>query len=61
MHDERMRRGTSLRGMGAPATKRALETPRVLKFDQQLIGVEMPPIDDRPHIVVVDQEQVGDR
>jgi hypothetical protein len=43
-----------------PEPRRASETPRVLQFDQQLIGVETPSIDDRPHVVVVDHKQVGD-
>ena len=53
-------RGGCADALSRPESRRALETPRVLQLDQQLIGVEMPTIDDRPHVVVVDKEQVGD-
>jgi hypothetical protein len=33
-----------------------LETPSVLEFDQELIGIELPPIQQRPHVVVINDE-----
>jgi hypothetical protein len=38
-----------------------LEAPRVLEFDEQLIRVQPPAVQERPHVVVVDDEQVTDR
>src|SRR5580765_5625804 len=32
----------------------------VLQLDQELIRIEPPPIEDRPHVVVVDDEQISD-
>jgi hypothetical protein len=35
-----------------------LHPPGVLKFDQQLVGFLLPPIEDRADVVVVDDEEV---
>src|SRR5262245_13177186 len=43
------------------STLDALETPRVLEFDQELVGIELPPIQHRTYVVVVDDEEIGHR
>src|SRR5215203_5663370 len=47
-------------GPSQPAT-RASETPRVLKFDQELIRIEPPAIQQIPYVVVVDDEEIAGR
>src|SRR5262245_19601511 len=37
------------------------EPPGVLQFDEQLIRIELPAIEQRPDVVVVDDEQVAGR
>jgi hypothetical protein len=31
-----------------------------MQLDEQLIRIEMPAVEDRPHVMVVDDEQVAD-
>src|SRR5215470_12258801 len=35
--------------------------PGILKLDQELIRIELPSVEDRPHVVVVDHEEIADR
>src|SRR5215217_5802959 len=45
----------------AAADRYALHAPRVLQLDQQLVRIEAPSVENRSHVVVVDDKEIADR